>query len=793
MLINNKKNNVAIDKTLSKKIPYIKAYEEEGIIVSNDGNYTKMYLVEDVNPENAKEYNIDIATEKMQEILDIFDTNMRFQFVIHNRLIDKDTYASKVILDPKNQSEELMPVIKAYDRAVMDNIDIGHNNIKKALYLVISLKEKIVDDAVSHFRELDPVIRSKFNDMYGISLKALSLTARLKVMYSMFNPEKGDFGKKIDFGEGDEIDLGNLKYMKMTSKDLISPDSWNTSAKLIDYSVLLQGTGKEMYTRTFFINSLPSNVSNSFIADLTSVSGSMVFSCIYEPIDTRLAFDTFADMVKKNTTIVNRSKRDTVADRKAHRTSSEEIPRTYDEKDYFSRSALNLLKNSVAKQENIFICTYTIILYASDIECLDRDTELLYLSAQKFSANIKCLDMQQLQGFQTSLPLCQSYIDAPRIFSEERIAKTSLIDIQGAIKKDGLFCGLNSINDNLILLNRKNNLTLAGFIAGTEHSGKTFQNKREIVNALISTNDRITVITDTDEYDEFAKMLGGNVRDFCYTDIFDMEEGYGLDENDYIFKFYFLEALLISEAYIYQRKNRVQEYNEEIEKELDILLKEMSVNGNFCDSIVKLEKDITLIKSIFENIKDKYKSNIFYDKEDKRLTVYKVKNETEFLMMLDSMWNLTIREKKKNKSGWIFIDPADTILRTSQGGDYFSKYLEKANLFQTVITFVVQDCIRLMNNVTSGSSLEFAIDNTGYAKLLNLGPIERKKLTEFLTIPSALTQYVSNVEPGKGLIISASSNIAFNDSASDLYENVPEFSNLFSRDVEQLVFNEKLF
>lgn len=73
-------------------------------------------------------------------------------------------------------------------------------------------------------------------------------------------------------------------------------------------------------------------------------------------------------------------------------------------------------------------------------------------------------------------------------------------------------------------------------------------------------------------------------------------------------------------------------------------------------------------------------------------------------------------------------------------------------------------------------------------KLLNQGPVERKKYAELLDIPNALLPYISNVEPGKGIIITPSGNVAFNDNWTELY---PEgnFRKLFSKEVEQIRFD----
>lgn len=97
-----------------------------------------------------------------------------------------------------------------------------------------------------------------------------------------------------------------------------------------------------------------------------------------------------------------------------------------------------------------------------------------------------------------------------------------------------------------VLLNRKNNPTMAGLISGAEHSGKTFQCKREIFNALAGSDDTVFVVTADDSYDGFVKELGGIVAEFPKTNPFEMATHYGLSEPDAYSKSVMLEALFSS-------------------------------------------------------------------------------------------------------------------------------------------------------------------------------------------------------------------------------------------------------
>lgn len=787
-----KDRNTYTDRSLLSKIPYICGYEEDGMIESVQGQFSRMYAIEEMKTENISSFDTQAANRKVEELLNSLPENVDFQFIVHNKLIEQQSYLENVLIKPDIRGKVLEPLIEKYNRVITDNIDIGHNNVKKDLYFVVSVNADIADDARRIFDRIDGEIRLGFSKVYGIQVYPMDLIDRLHVMYAMFNPGKDDFGMIAGVQDVDTMTVQRLKSRKISTKDIVAPKTWDTRTFNLNYTILNEGSDREQYTRAFFINSLPETISPSMISDLTNISSSMVFSIIYEPVDAETGFDISAKLVSDNTVVTQKSKRDTVAERKRHETVSIETARVNSEKEYFNKEALGVFKEARAREDKVKNCTFTVLLYANDLETLDRDSELLRISATKFASSVKCLDLLQLQGFQTCLPLCSSKVDVSRIMDMERLAMLSPVNIQDIARKNGVFVGLNAINDNLILINRKNNANLNGFIAGTEHSGKTYQNKREIFNAMISSDDKVNVITYSDEYDSFAKTLGGKTVTSAWMDPFEMVEDYGLIQDGSIFKAYFLEgfvsSLLGTPSGLSEEESDARAIS--IEKEVNSIVKRMK-EGQFSGSegiISYIKANVGEYPHIADSLfrmKENYDMEKKREERDGRLTVYKVSSAPEILLTLDYLWNRSIEDKKGNISNWIFIDPVDDVLKDPAASAYLSEFMVKADMFKEVLTAVVQDAVQLFNNPVTALGLEDVVANSGYAKLLNTGPIERKKFVDLLNIPNALLPYISNVEPGKGIIITSASNIAFDDSF--LEEDDP-FRRLFAKDIRHIRF-----
>lgn len=781
-----KKPKVRIPSYLEKKIPYDRCYEELDII-SVAGKYTRMYLVDDIDPLNVKDYDAMVAAMKMEELLKSMPKQISFQFIVHNRLVDRDKFLSKLLYDPRDK-EEISDIIESYDNAVMENFGIGHNNVKKVLYFVASISADCADDAGKEFDELEKDLEEAFSHMYGIGIKRLSLIERLRVMYLMFNPSGENFGDIIKLSEKEtDIDLENLKYMKLTTKDLVAPKSMNTAASFVDHGILNEKTSSPHYFRSFFLSLIPADISASFVSEITNISSNMIFSAIYEPIDEALGFKVAADTVKEDTVITKKIKRDTVGDRKNHTITTDEQLKRRTEDAYFTRQAAENFKNVISSSSKAYGCSFVITLYADDLELLDVDTELLNISCAKFDASVRTLDFMQDKGLMSCLPLGKSFVDALRVFDSKRLSKMLPIGIAEAVKKDGLFCGLNAINDTLILLNRKNNVNLSGMITGTEHSGKTYQMKRELVNSVMGNDDNISIISFTDEYDSLVKRLGGETCGFALPDIFEIEKGYGLLEDDLKCKEYFMDALITAiNTGESTSDEEIDELGASIEAELgrffDSYKKEPAENVS--DYFMENKKFYPLMNRAIETLAKDYDKEIAGDRM--KITLYKVSKDYEVLMLLDYLWNENIKDKKKGISNWIFIDQADDILKTVQGAEYFTKFLSDSSDLQTITTFTIKDSNLLFNHPSRTTYLENVVNACGYIKLLNQGPVERKKYEDILNIPEALIPYISSVSPGKGLIITPQSNIAFNDNFTEVY---PEggFKDIFYIPIKQRI------
>lgn len=105
-----------------------------------------------------------------------------------------------------------------------------------------------------------------------------------------------------------------------------------------------------------------------------SVSSNSVLSVHYQPIDSEIGFSASVREVKNNVYTKVIPIRDTVEDRKAGRTKVKEYQVNETEKTHYNKAALELFKESVAKNNPKILTSFVIVLFADDLDELDRDT-----------------------------------------------------------------------------------------------------------------------------------------------------------------------------------------------------------------------------------------------------------------------------------------------------------------------------------------------------------------------------------------------------------------------------------
>ena len=146
-----KKSSINIPKNMADKIPYLRCYEEQGIIETEHRVFTCGFEIRRLEKQIQTQYNIQFVRSCMETILkDVAEEGLSYQFCVRNRRVDEQGYLRNLLA--KNHGEEKLDIYaRAYNTTIQDNTSVGHNNFETRIYYIVSYLSDIVEEAIEKF------------------------------------------------------------------------------------------------------------------------------------------------------------------------------------------------------------------------------------------------------------------------------------------------------------------------------------------------------------------------------------------------------------------------------------------------------------------------------------------------------------------------------------------------------------------------------------------------------------------------------------------------------------------
>ena len=768
----------AIPRSTQKSIPYIADYEE-GLFEVQANKYSKMYRIKDINYRTGREEEQVTIFCKLGEFLNYFSEEMRFAFVIDNRVVSKAEQERKVFKHLKGDAYDKHR--KEYNNILRRQILAGRNDMQVQKYVTVTIDANSPIEALLRFHKIDAEIITNLRKI-GSDGEVLSTEDRLEYYHDKFRKGcEGDFQINYDF----------IKAQGIHSKDYIAPASMVFERKHIQI--------EDDYYRVLFLNNLPASLQDEFLFDLCDNDFPVTTSLSIEPV----AQDKGLKIVRKQLTGIESNKID--AEKRAIRAGYSPETIQHSIKDAHAQAEA-LYDDMLNKNQKMFFVTITVLVHGSSLDELDENCKILMNKARKYTSQLQVLTTQQEEGFRVTLPF--GYI--PKDMSVERTLTTESTSIfmpfsnQELFQSGGFYYGLNQISRNLVIVNRTLMKTPSGFVLGSSGSGKSFATKREILNVLLDDDKTgVLVIDPENEYGDFCRAFGGTVLKISadsknYINPMDMPREYGLDEEDDIaltpFEIMKDKAIKKKSDYIMsiiermisvggsadstkitpQQKTIVDRavratYKEYLDHDFDPEYQPTLLDlQNQLDIEGKLSQEG---KQVAEGVEyyTRGSMDIFAHKTNvdisNRFVVFNVRDlgdqlrQIALIIVFDFIWNRMIQNKNNKVRTYCYCDEIHVMFLSYYSANFLKQLYKRGRKYGMCITGLTQNVEDLLRS----EQAKGMIANSDFIMMLNQSSEDLKILAGMLNISETQMGYVTGADAGSGLLFAEKVIVPFVD------------------------------
>ena len=744
-ILKTDKERYKVPRKVQDVIP-IKRIWPDGIFLVGS-KYAKSWKFTDINYLVASREDKESMFLTYSELLNGLDSGACTKITINNHHMKRSDFEDSVLM--RYRGDGLDTYRDEYNQVILDKA-MDANGILQEKYVTITVGKRNVEEARAYFARMEVDLVAHFAAL-GAKCVSMDASERLRALHDFYRS-----GEENAFA----FDIRNAAKHGHDFKDYICPDSLE---KHSDYLML-----GERYARVLYLKDYASYIKDSFVAELTEMSRSMMLSIDILPVPTDEAVREVENrLLGVETNITNWQ-------RKQNQNNNFSAVVPYD-MELQRKESKEFLDDLTTRDQRMFFAVITMVITADTKEELDQDTETILSTARKHMCQMAVLKYQQLDGLNTVLPIGTRKINAFRTLTTESLAVFIPFKVEDIMDKGGIYFGENAISHNLIMCSKENLLNQSAFVLGVPGSGKSFSVKELIAFLILNTDDDILVCDPEGEYAPLVEAMGdlGSVirvsaggRDRL--NAMYMVDGYG-ENNPIVVKSEFIMSLveqIDKKGVGPQHKSIIDRCIAQVYREAY----ETSTIPTLCTLREKLleqpepeAKQIALSLELYTtgslDIFGK-QSNVDLDK---RVVVFDIHGlgaqlkPTGLLVITDTMLNRVTLNWKKGKRTHVFIDEFHVVFENEFSAQFFNsawRQFRKRNAYPTAIT---QNVEYLLDSVQASTMLS----NSEFIVMLNQAASDREELAKLLNISNEQMSYITNADPGCGLIKYGGSLVPF--------------------------------
>ena len=719
--------------------------------------YTKTIQFQDINYQLAQNDDKTSIFEGWCDFLNYFDSSIHLQFSFLNLTAGAESFEQSIIIPDKDDGFD--DIRKEYAEMLQSQLAKGNNGLTKTKYITFGIDADNIKEAKPRLERIEIDLMNNFKRL-GVAASPLNGKERLKVMYDMFHMDnQSPFRFNWDW----------LAPTGLNTKDFIAPSSFDFREKRSF------GFGDKCGEVSFY-NIIASDLNDRTLADLLAMESSLVVGLHIQAIDQNAAIKN----VKRKITELDEMK---INEQKKAVRSGYDMDIIPSDLATYGGEAKKLLEDLQSRNERMFLITFLMLNTAQNKKQLNLNVKQAQSIAQQHNCQLIPLDFQQEGGMVSCLPLGYNKIGIQRGLTTSSTAIFVPFTTQELFQtgKEALYCGLNALSNNMIMVDRKLCKNPNGLILGTPGSGKSFAAKREIANVLLVTNDDVIICDPEGEYYPLVEAFHGQVVKISptsknYINPMDINLNYSDDENPLSLKSDFI--LSLCELIVGGRDGLQPIEKTIIDRAVHIIYQPYLANP--CPENVPILED--LYNALRQQEEKEAQSlataleiyvtgslNVFNHRTNvdvnNRLVCYDIKElgkqlkKLGMLIVQDQVWGRVTENRAEGRSTRYYMDEFHLLLKEEQTAAYSVEIWKRFRKWGGIPTGITQN----VKDLLVSQEIENIFENSDYIYMLNQAAGDREILAKKLGISPHQLSYVTQSGEGEGLLFYGNVILPFQD------------------------------
>ena len=718
----------------------------DGICRVTDTYYTKTIQFQDINYQLSQNEDKTAIFDGWCDFLNYFDASVHFQLTFLNMAANKDTYGTQITIPLRGDEDDAIRT--EYTQMLRDQLAKGNNGLIKTKYLTFGIEADGMKTAKPRLERIETDILNNFKRL-GVAAEPLNGTDRLRLLHDML---------RIDDPAPFRFSWDWLAPSGLSVKDFIAPSSFEFAKG--NYFGIGQKRGA-----VSFLQILAPELNDRMLADFLDMESSLIVTMHVQSVDQVSAIKT----IKRKITDLDRMK---IEEQKKADRSGYDMDIIPSDLATYGAEAKKLLQELQSRNERMFLLTFLVLNIADSVPKLRNNVFQASSIAQKYNCQLVRLDFRQEEGLMSSLPLGLNQVEIQRSLTTSAVAIFVPFTTQELYQNgsEALYCGLNALSNNLIMVDRKFLKNPNGLILGIPGSGKSFAAKREIANVFFVTNDDIIICDPEAEYGPLVERLHGQLIKISPTsphfiNPMDLNLNYSDDENPLSLKSDFILSLC---ELIVGGKDGLQPVEKTIIDRCVRMVYRDYLNDPKPENMPVLEdlyqelrrqeeKEAQYVATALE-IYVTGSLNVFNHRTNvdiqNRIVAFDIKElgkqlkKIGMLVVQDQVWNRVTVNREAHKATRYYIDEFHLLLKEEQTAAYSVEIWKRFRKWGGVPTGITQN----VKDLLASREVENIFENSDYIYMLNQASGDRQILAKQLNISPHQLSYVTHSGEGEGLL-----------------------------------------